>query len=201
VTAKQLPLSLQAPDGSYYVCLTDGNGNLAPESTLPTGAATSANQTTEITALQAIVNQTAAVKITDNFLNSGTGLGVNINGQALVAVGTSALPTGAATSANQTNGSQLVQPWSYTPLTPGQHNLGVTTSTSLTIPTGALFAMMTVSGNSIRYTTDGTTTPTSTIGMPMQVNQSIMFSGATVLSNLRIIQQAATATIDVEYFK
>ena len=102
MTAKQLPLSLQAPDGSYYACLTDGNGNLVVESALPTGAATSANQTTEITALQAIVNQTAAVKITDNFLNSGTGLGVDINGRALVNVGTSVLPTGAATSANQT---------------------------------------------------------------------------------------------------
>lgn len=28
MTAKQIPLSLQSPDGSYYVTLTDGNGNL-----------------------------------------------------------------------------------------------------------------------------------------------------------------------------
>lgn len=30
MTAKQLANSLQAPDGSYYVTLTDGNGTLAP---------------------------------------------------------------------------------------------------------------------------------------------------------------------------
>lgn len=30
MTAKQFPTSLQAPDGSYYVTLVDGVGNLAP---------------------------------------------------------------------------------------------------------------------------------------------------------------------------
>src|SRR5271165_774281 len=58
---------------------------------LPTGAATSANQTTEITALTALeANQTNGTQVTS-------------------ITGTLPLPTGAATAANQTNGSQETQ--------------------------------------------------------------------------------------------
>lgn len=56
MTAKQLANSLQAPDGSYYVTLTDGNGTLAPASssgetstnlTQVGGAAVALGQTTK----------------------------------------------------------------------------------------------------------------------------------------------------------
>lgn len=47
MTAKQRPTALQSPDGSYYVTLTDGAGNLAPASgggsSNPNGQATMAN--------------------------------------------------------------------------------------------------------------------------------------------------------------
>jgi hypothetical protein len=98
MTAKQLPLSLQAPDGSYYACLTDGNGNLIVESALPTGAATSANQVTEISTLGNISTLANSINIAQQ---SGT--------QVTQITGTVPLPTGAATSANQTNASQKTQ--------------------------------------------------------------------------------------------
>lgn len=94
-----------------------------------------------------------------------------------------------------------VQPYSFTPLTPDQHNLAITTSTALTIPTGALFASVCAKGNSVNYTFDGTTTPTVSIGNPLAQGQCIFLSGPTVLAKFRAIQQAATATLDVAYTK
>jgi hypothetical protein len=53
----------------------------------------------------------------------------------------------------------------------------------------------------VNYTFDGTTTPTSSIGMPLLQGQCVFLSGATVLANFKAIQQAATATLDVAYTK
>lgn len=91
--------------------------------------------------------------------------------------------------------------YNYTPLTPGQYGLTVASSTALTVPSGALQCVVTVEGNSVRYTYDGTTTPTASAGMPLAAGQSIQFSGAQVLANLRFIQTAATATLNVSYTK
>ena len=55
-------------------------------------------------------------------------------------------------------------PYGYTPLSPGQHNLAITSSTALTIPTGARYATVCASTAAVKYTTDGTTTPTSSVG-------------------------------------
>ena len=93
------------------------------------------------------------------------------------------------------------QPYNYTPLTPGQFNLGIVASTALTIPTGALQAVVCVSGANANYTYDGTTTPTNSVGMPLLQNQCIQFSGAVELANIRFIQQSATATLNVSYTK
>ncbi len=95
--------------------------------------------------------------------------------------------------------SGTVGPYAYTPLSPGQHNFTITSSTALTIPTGATYATLCASVATIKYTTDGTTTPTSSVGMPLANGSCVGFSGATVLSNLRLI--SATGTADVEYFK
>ena len=93
------------------------------------------------------------------------------------------------------------QPYNYTPLTPGQYGLSITSSTPLTIPTGALQAVVCAAGNNVNYTYDGTTTPTALVGLPLLTGQCIQFSGATVLANLKFIQTAATATLNVGYTK
>ena len=110
---------------------------------------------------------------------------------------------GYMTTAPQTNcpvGPCFVAgPYGYTPLSPGQHNFTITSSTALTIPAGATYATLCASTATIKYTTDGTTTPTSSVGQPLAAGSCVGLQGATVLSNLRLI--SATGTPDVEYFK
>jgi hypothetical protein len=136
---------------------------------------------------------------------TGNYIGVNafVTNSIAITAASLPLPSGASTSANQTNGSQIAQsePYQFTPLTPGQYGLTVASSTALTIPTGALEANVCVSGNNVNYTYDGTTTPTASVGLPLLTGQCIQFSGATVLSNLKFIQTAATATLNVGYTK
>ena len=102
---------------------------------------------------------------------------------------------------NTGGGGSSAPPYGFTPLTPEQHNLAITTSTALTVPAGATFAEVCASGNNVNFTTDGTTTPTASVGMPLLTGQCQFFQGATILANLRLIQKAATATLDVAYFK
>ena len=92
-----------------------------------------------------------------------------------------------------------VAPYAYTPLTPGQHNLAPTSATALTVPTGATSATIVASTAIVRYTTDGTTTPTGAIGMPIAIGGSVTITGATALANFKAF--SSTGTLDVEYFK
>jgi len=88
-----------------------------------------------------------------------------------------------------------------TPVAGAQYGLGVAISTALTVPATATIAEITVEGAPIRYTTDGATAPTSTVGMgPFPIGTTLVFNLVS-LAGIRIIQTAATATVDVEYFK
>jgi len=90
-------------------------------------------------------------------------------------------------------------PYGYTPLSPGQHNLAPTSATGLTIPTGARFATVCASTTAVRYTTDGATAPTATVGQPLAAGACVSLSGPLVLANFRAF--SATGTLDVEYFQ
>lgn len=92
-------------------------------------------------------------------------------------------------------------PYAYTPLSPMQAGVGVATSTALTIPATATYAVVCVSGAAVNYTTDGTTTPTNSVGMPLAATQCVSLVGPAVLAAFRAIQQAPTATLNVSYFK
>ena len=98
-----------------------------------------------------------------------------------------------ASTSNVTQG-----PYPYIPKSPGQHNLAITSSTGLTVPAGATYATVQASGGTVKYTTDGTTTPTSSVGMTLSAGNSLALSGALVLANFRAI--SASGTLDVEYF-
>lgn len=91
----------------------------------------------------------------------------------------------------------LVYP--YTPLSPGQHNLAPTTSTALTIPIGAAYATVCASTATVKYTTDGTTTPTSSVGQPLTAGTCVALNGAIVLAKFKAI--SASGTLDIEYFQ
>lgn len=96
---------------------------------------------------------------------------------------------------------ELTVPFPRTVVAGAQYGLAVASSTGLTVPPGATVAQVTVEGTSIRYTTDGATTPTATVGMgPFPAGTTLLFN-ITALAALRIIQTSASATIDVEYFQ
>ena len=90
-------------------------------------------------------------------------------------------------------------PYAYTPLPPGQHNLAPTSATALTVPAGARYATICVSTATAKYTTDGVTTPTVSIGQPLAPGSCVSLSGSAVLANFRVI--SASGTLDVEYFQ
>ena len=90
-------------------------------------------------------------------------------------------------------------PFPYTPLTPGQYNLAPVSSTALTVPAGAAYATICAETATVRYTTDKTTTPTASVGVPLAAGICTSLSGATVLSNFRAF--SSSGTLDIEYFK
>lgn len=90
-------------------------------------------------------------------------------------------------------------PFPYTPMAPGQHNIAPTSATALAAPQGARFATLCASGATVRYTTDGVTTPTASVGQPLGAGSCVSLSGPAVLSKFLAI--SPTGTLDVEYFQ
>jgi hypothetical protein len=79
-----------------------------------------------------------------------------------------------------------------------QQIVGAAAATALTIPDGAVFAELVVSGQPVRWRADGPD-PTAAVGMPLAVGVHKTFFLQS-LSTLRFIETAASATIDVTYF-
>lgn len=86
-----------------------------------------------------------------------------------------------------------------TPVASAQYGLTVATATSLIVPAGASTANVEIEGAPVRCTTDGSTTPTASVGV--QYQPGIIVVRKPALSNLQCIQTAATATLNVEYFR
>lgn len=89
-----------------------------------------------------------------------------------------------------------------TPLTPGQYTpVSDAASTALTVPSGAAYAVVCAEGANHRYTWDGTTTPTASVGTQLLQNACLPLSGPLVLAAFRIITQSAGGTFTVSYGK
>ncbi len=82
--------------------------------------------------------------------------------------------------------------------TAAQHGLSVASATSLTLPPGATYATICARGGIVTYTTDGTTTPTASVGTPLSVGACVGMTSP-LLTTFSAI--GASATLDVEYFK
>jgi hypothetical protein len=89
----------------------------------------------------------------------------------------------------------------------GYEQITVTSSvSSLTIPTGALYALITVessaTGIAVRYLELGTkTVPTTTTGLGRSTGDAFDVSGSQNLNNFRAVQaQAGTHTLNVQYY-
>ncbi len=111
--------------------------------------------------------------------------------------------SGAAQQYKDTGGTTIQGvaplPFPYAPLSPGQYDLAVTSVTALTAPTGARYAVVCAETATVRYTTDGATTPNGLVGMPLASGSCTALSGATVLANFKAY--SSSGTIDVEYFQ
>ena len=74
-------------------------------------------------------------------------------------------------------------------------------ATPLTVPAGARMALITVSGQSVRWRDDGTA-PTAAIGVLLPVTTSgLPFQYSGTLTAFQVIQTAASATVDVAYYR
>jgi hypothetical protein len=104
-------------------------------------------------------------------------------------------PTGTvpAVNANVTNIYQ------YTAVPSNQYGLTIASATLLTVPATATYGAICAETATVRYTTDGTTTPTSLVGMPLAAGACVAMRGHAVLVNFKAI--SATGTLDAEYFK
>lgn len=85
-----------------------------------------------------------------------------------------------------------------------QFALAVSSATSLTVPAAAKHAIINVNTQAVRWTTDGTA-PTASKGIHVAANGQISFMDLNidyraVLKSLQVIQEAASATLDVLYF-
>lgn len=90
-------------------------------------------------------------------------------------------------------------PFPYTPLPNGQYGLAVTSATSLTVPNLATYAVICAETATVRYTTDGHTTPSASVGMPLLSGTCVGVAGPKVLANFKAL--SSTGTLDIEYFK
>jgi len=90
-------------------------------------------------------------------------------------------------------------PYAFTPLPPGQHNLAAASAMALTVPAGAQYATVCASTAAAKYTTDGVTAPTPTVGQPLAAGACVSLSGAAVIANFRVV--SPSGTLDVEYFQ
>lgn len=80
----------------------------------------------------------------------------------------------------------------------GQQTIAPSASSTLTVPAGARFAVLSVAAQAIRFTLGGVT-PTSSVGVHVNVGD-VVFLGPGQMQAAKMIQEAASASVDVEYF-
>lgn len=74
----------------------------------------------------------------------------------------------------------------------------LTSSTALTVPAGATAAVITAESQAVRYRDDGTA-PSATVGMPLAVATTLVYTGT--LSAIRFIEQTSAAKLNVAYYR
>jgi hypothetical protein len=101
--------------------------------------------------------------------------------------------------------NQSVLPGKATPIavfpagTPlGLQNIPVlTAAVALTPPPGATYALITPTGQAVRWRDDGVA-PTAALGMPIGVGQIVTLAN---LAALRFIEQTPSAALNVSYYR
>ena len=75
---------------------------------------------------------------------------------------------------------------------------GLSSAQSLTVPTGARLAVICAETQTVRWRDDGVD-PTNAVGMPLPTNAYLIYNGD--LGAFRAIETAASAVLNVEYYK
>jgi len=73
----------------------------------------------------------------------------------------------------------------------------IATSTAVNAPAGTRMAVITCTGQAVRWRDDGTA-PTAAVGMPMAVNAVLVYTGN--VHALRFIETAVTGIVDISYY-
>jgi hypothetical protein len=76
----------------------------------------------------------------------------------------------------------------------------LSSSTALTVPTGATTAVITAETQGVRWRDDGTA-PTATVGFPLAAGQSMTVRGSASIAAIRFIEQSASASLNVSYYQ
>lgn len=85
-----------------------------------------------------------------------------------------------------------------------QHNLGVTNAgiTQLTVPQGTTYCVISVATNPVNWVDDATA-PVVTVstGIPASAGSIITFAGFLNCTNFRVIAQAGSAQLNIQYYR
>lgn len=89
------------------------------------------------------------------------------------------------------------QPNNLTPMG-YQQITSLSAATGLTVPTGATLALIQAESQNVRWRDDGTN-PTASVGMYIVVDTVLSYTGK--LSAIKFIQTAASATLNIAYYR
>jgi hypothetical protein len=98
----------------------------------------------------------------------------------------------------QTSVPHFGNPIRYTAVAGAQYALAITSNTALTVPSAAVCAQISVEGNQVRRTSDGTTA-TTTVGTLM--GQGASWTDCGPLAAYRFTAVAGSPVLNVEYFR
>lgn len=88
-------------------------------------------------------------------------------------------------------------PYSSTPL--GYEQItSLSSATGLTVPAGATFAQIAISGAAVRWRDDGVA-PTTSLGIPVPAGSQLSYSGN--LAAIEFIAQAGSPILDISYYR
>ena len=78
-----------------------------------------------------------------------------------------------------------------------QQITAVNASVGLTVPSGAVIALIRANTQAVRWRDDGTA-PTAAIGVPLAAGETLQYEGD--LSAIKFIEQTASAALDISYY-
>lgn len=78
-----------------------------------------------------------------------------------------------------------------------QQVTSISSATALTVPTGAVIALIQPETQSIRWRDDGTN-PTTSVGMVLAAGETLAYTGN--LAAFKLIEVTATAKVNVSYY-